>query len=137
MILAKKSPSQSVPASSHQVPQDNRNEKEDGGSASADDNLQMKEYLLGLKGLPGPTVQNQPSSCSSPHHLLMTILMVIMMTRMMVMNITLALLLTMMMLTISPGACHHDSDSNYDWHNDDKGDHDDGTDNDTEDLTHT
>ena len=97
----------------------------------------MKEYLLGLKGLPGPTVKNQPSSCSSPHHLLMTILMVIMMTRMMVMNITLALLLTMMMLTISPGACHHDIDiAIIKRHDDDaKSNPNDGTDVDTEDLT--
>ena len=65
-----------------------RNEKEYGGSASAYDNLKMKEYLLGLKDLSGPTIENQPSSCSSTDYLLITILMVIMM---MVVNIMLAL----------------------------------------------
>ena len=60
--------------------------KEDCG-ASADDNLQVNEYLLGLKGLSGPTVENQPSSCSSPDHLVMKIMMIIIttMTIMMVM----------------------------------------------------
>ena len=88
ILTTKKSPSQSVPASSHQGPHDNRNEKEYGGSASAHYNLQMKEYLLGLKDLSGPTIENQPSSCSSTDYLLITILMVIMM---MVVNIMLAL----------------------------------------------